>query len=424
MSAPRESKKSKQDTCAPVVYDFMDLSDNIANTSDRRRSRFTPLGAVVAAAAALLFIYLVQRAGVRQISAGIRSLGVGFVLVLAISSVRHVVRSIAWVLCLEPPHRLRFWDALRARLMGDAIGNLLPFANFIVSEPAKPALIRDRVPLMAGFSSIVIENVFYSISVVVFIACGMVAVLLTFSEAKIFRLVSLITLAVIAVVVASAFVLVRKQTRFSRALALLPQKYFKQKWLANAYTLEDRVYGFYRRNSARFFPILLLEACFHLAGVAEIYATLLFISPQRPPTLFTAFILESVNRLITMVFKFVPLRMGVDEAGTGKVSQILQFSEPAGVTLAIVRKARDLCWALVGVALLIHRQIVLRKSSTASQSVEGATFTRHGDEAADQSCNPQSSLPPPAVRGESTRVRSSPSTPSPHAERGLQKSTS
>jgi hypothetical protein len=63
-----------------------------------------------------------------------------------------------------------------------------------------------------------------------------------------------------------------------------------------------------------------------------------------------------------MVFKFVPLRLGVDEAGTGKVSQLLQFTEPAGVTLAIVRKARDLCWTMVGIGFLGHRQFVRRRS--------------------------------------------------------------
>src|SRR5215813_9775236 len=213
-------------------------------SDQKNRKRFAPLGIIFALAGAALFVYFVKKAGVGQIIDGISRLRAGFILIIAISAVRHIVRSLAWTLCMEAPYRLRFWDALRARLMGDAIGNILPFASFVISEPAKPALIRDRVPLMAGFSSIVIENVFYSISVVVFIACGMVAVLLTFSEAKVFRFVSLITLAVIAMVVASAVVLVRKQTRFSPALALLPQKYFKQKWLANAYTLEDRVYGF------------------------------------------------------------------------------------------------------------------------------------------------------------------------------------
>ena len=85
--------------------------------------------------------------------------------------------------------------------------------------------------------------------------------------------------------------------------------------------------------------------------------------PQQPPTLFTAFILESVNRVITMAFKFVPLRMGVDEAGTGRVSKILQFTQAAGVTLAIIRKARDVFWASVGVLLLLHRGWSLRAAA-------------------------------------------------------------
>jgi len=112
--------------------------------------------------------------------------------------------------------------------------------------------------------------------------------------------------------------------------------------------MEDRIYGFYRRHQVRFIPILLLEACFHLAGVCEIYVTLSFISQDQAQTFLTAFILESVNRVITMAFKFVPLRMGVDEAGTGKVSKVLLFTEVTGVTLAIVRKARDIFWAAVG----------------------------------------------------------------------------
>ena len=133
----------------------------------------------------------------------------------------------------------------------------------------------------------------------------------------------------------------------------------------------------YQRNASRFLPILLLEACFHLAGMLEIYVTLYFISPQQPPTLLTAFILESVNRVITVAFKFIPLRMGVDEAGTGLVSKVLQFTEAAGVTLAIIRKARDLFWACVGVALLIHRGLSLRMAAReAEDAIEEVSSPR------------------------------------------------
>src|SRR5262249_3651128 len=327
----------------------------------KKRRAFTPLGIILAIVGVVLFIYFVNQAGVSQILDGIRRLGAGFALVIAISSVRHMVRSVAWTLCMEAPYRLRFWDALRARLMGDAIGNILPFASFVISEPAKPALIRDRVPLMAGFSAIVVENIFYGLSVVVFVFSGMLALLLSFSLPKGLRLASLITLTVIALIIVAGVLLLRKELRFvSGATGFLHRRGLNAKWVDKARTLEERVYGFYRRNGSRFLPILFLEACFHLAGVAEIYVTLSFISPEQPPTLFTAFILESVNRVITMAFKFIPLRLGVDEAGTGKISKVLQFTEAVGVTLAIVRKARDVFWAGVGVALLFHRGLSLR----------------------------------------------------------------
>ncbi len=334
------------------------------------RKRLTPLGIIFALLGLSLFAYFVKKAGIGQIADGIQRLGAGFLIILAISAVRQVVRSLAWLLCVEDPYRLRFWDAFRARVMGDAIGTLLPFTSFIISEPAKPALIRDRLPLMAGMSAIAIENIFYSLSVAVSISCGMIALLLSFSLPKGMQVGSLIVLAVILVVIALGTLLIRKQVRFiSGTAGFLHRRGLSEKWVDKGRTMEVRIYGFYRRHQARFIPILLLESCFHLAGVCEIFVTLSFISQDQAPTFLTAFILESVNRVITMAFKFVPLRMGVDEAGTGKVSKVLLFTEVTGVTLAIVRKARDIFWAAVGMALLLQRGLSLR---TVAREAEAA----------------------------------------------------
>ncbi|HMG74763.1 MAG TPA: lysylphosphatidylglycerol synthase domain-containing protein [Pyrinomonadaceae bacterium] len=334
------------------------------------RKGLTPLGIIFAVLGLALFTYFVKKAGVAQIADGIRRLGAGFLLIIAISAVRQIARSFAWSLCVEEPYRLRFWDAFRARVMGDAIGNVLPFASFVISEPAKPALIRDRLPLMAGLSGIAIENIFYSLSVAVFISSGMLALLFSFSLPKGLQVGSFIVLGVILIVITLGTLLIRKEARFiSGTAGFLHRRGLNDKWVEKGRTMEDRIYGFYRRNRARFIPILLLEACFHLAGVAEIYVVLSFISPQQPPTFLTAFILESVNRVITMGFKFIPLRMGVDEAGTGKVSKVLLFTEVTGVTLAIVRKARDVFWAAVGMALLLQRGLSLR---TVAREAEAA----------------------------------------------------
>src|SRR6266446_845919 len=82
--------------------------------SSGSRKGLTPLGVVFLVLGVVLFAYFVRKAGVGQIVDGIKRLGAGFVLILVISAVRQIARSLAWMLCMEAPHRLRFRDAFRA----------------------------------------------------------------------------------------------------------------------------------------------------------------------------------------------------------------------------------------------------------------------------------------------------------------------
>jgi hypothetical protein len=368
---------------------LMKNTDSISS-SRRKRTRnrnLAPVGIIFALLGLLLFAYFVKKAGLTEITAGIGRLGAGFVLILAISSIRNIVRSLAWIKCFEPPFSLRFRDALAARIMGDALGNIIPLASMAVSEPSKAVFVKDRVPLMVGLSALAVENIFYSLSVAIFIFSGTATLLLTFSLPKPLRYASLGALATTLVVMPLGYFLIRRQWRFlSGTLRLLGNRGRARNWITKmtprADTLEQRIYGFYERNQASFLSIFVLELVFHLAGVIEIYATLTYISPIAP-TLLTAFILESVNRIINVVFKFVPLRTGVDEAGTGMLSKVLGFTTTIGVTLAIVRKGRDIFWAAIGVALLLHKGFSLRRmEEDAAKSVKEARST--GDLATDE----------------------------------------
>ena len=88
------------------------------NQSAEKKStagRFKPAGIIFALLGLALFAYVVRRVGTSVIVANIRSLGAGFLLVLAFSGLRLVVRAMAWTRCFEAPHQLRFRDALSAR---------------------------------------------------------------------------------------------------------------------------------------------------------------------------------------------------------------------------------------------------------------------------------------------------------------------
>jgi hypothetical protein len=342
--------------------------------SRSRAKKFAPVGIIFAILGLLLFAYTVNKVGVANIIDGIQRLGAGFLLILVLSGIRHVVRSIAWTKCFEPPYRLRFRDALEGRLMGDALGNVIPLASMAVSEPSKAAFVRHRVPLMAGLSALAIENIFYSLSVVLFIFSGMAALLLSFPLPKPLRYAAIASLVIILVIAPLGYFVIRRQLKFlSGAFTWLGNRTGGRGWIevahARARTLEERIYGFYERNGARFFPILGLEICFHLAGVAEIYITLSFISEVVAPTLLTAFILESVNRVIIVSFKFVPFRTGVDEYGSGLLAKVLGFGRATGVTLAIVRKARDIFWTTIGVLLIVRRGLSLRAAVHQSEDI-------------------------------------------------------
>ena len=351
-------------SCVTVTKMSTTASTETAKVANNRRRKFAPLGIIFGVLGLALFIYFVRKAGVAEITAGIGRLGPAFLLVLAISTIRYIVRSLAWTKCIEAPHKLPFRDAVQARLMGDALGNIIPLASVAVSEPSKAVFVRHRLPLMIGLSGLAIENIFYSLSAALFIFAGTATLLLTFSMPKALRYASIAALIVTLIMAPLVFFIVRQQWKFfSGTLSLLSKRGIARNWMnkmvPRAQTLEERIYGFYERNRTSFLTIFALEFAFHLAGVLEIYTTLYYISPIKP-TLLAAFILESVNRIINVTFKFVPLRTGVDEAGTGMLSKVLGLTTTIGVTLAIVRKGRDLVWSCVGVILILKRGFSLR----------------------------------------------------------------
>ena len=106
-----------------------------------------------------------------------------------------------------------------------------------------------------------------------------------------------------------------------------------------------------------------MEAAYHALGIAEVYIVLMLISPQ-PATWGSAVVFETVNRGLTMAFKMIPLRIGVDEAAAAMVSNGLTLGTGTGLMLALVRKLRLLFWGAVGLIFGVTRPI--RRSRVAA----------------------------------------------------------
>jgi hypothetical protein len=325
--------------------------------SDSSGGRRTALGLVSATLGLALLLYLVRRVGWDEVAAGLRQVGWGFAPIVAIAGLRFLARAVGWTLCVERPHELPLGEAFVATVSGDTLGNLTPFGP-LVGEPAKAALVGGRLPLAAALSALAVENFLYALSVAVMIAAGLGALLFAFDLPGAVRQVALLALAALLAAIGAALWLAATRPAIVSAgldwtlgRTRLPGL---QGRLDRIRSIERRLYGAYERSRGRLAPVVGAQVLFHALGVTEVYVTLWLIT-GAPPPLLVSFVLETANRLIVAAFKFVPLRVGVDEAGSGWLADALGVGGSVGVTLALVRKVRILAWSAAGAAFLARR---------------------------------------------------------------------
>jgi hypothetical protein len=266
-------------------------------------------------------------------------------------------------LCLDPEDQVTLGSMVAAYLAGDAIGNVTPF-GFLISEPSKIVMVRGRIAVPASVASLTLENLFYSATAVAILVTGTAALLLSFPLPRALQIMSVLVLAVTPLVtVAAAWVVTTQRRVVSHAIEWLVRHriaagYLSQR-LPHLRETGDRVAGFVARRRSAVIPLILLELSYHAVAVAEIWFALRLITVVRPHLL-TAFVLEAVNRTITIVFQFVPMWLGVDEAGTAAVTSAVNLGSAAGVSLALVRKTRVVTWTVIGLLLVLYRGLSVR----------------------------------------------------------------
>jgi len=309
----------------------------------RSGTRRYVLSAVAGAGGLALFAYAIAQAGTGEILAGIRRVGWGLAAILALGGVRFLLRTASWRLCMPPRSRVPFRQALQAFLAGDAIGNVTPL-GLVASEPTKVFLMRHQLVTGQSVASLAVDNIVYGASILVTVLFGLFVLLATeqmpfeWSEVA----MTIIVLLVIAGGIA-ARLLLRGTWDDDRGE--------RPKWRQKLAEVRQSVLAFSAGHPSRVWRVFALHLAFHAVAALEVFLTLGWLM-QSPPTWAQAVIFSALDRVTTVVFKFVPLRAGVDEASSGALAPLLGIVPAVGVTLAVVRKVRNLAWALVGMLII------------------------------------------------------------------------
>jgi hypothetical protein len=314
------------------------------------------LNLTLAIVGAVLLVVTVRRVGWADVQSSLTDIGVWYGPILLLGGLRFAARSRAWQVCAGPTG-LTFGRAFSATLAGDALGNVTPL-GVLASEPAKVFFVNDRVPTVNAVSSVAAENAFYMASVLAMLGAG---ALMFFEIANLPAGLSIGAQVVLGLVllgaIAGVWVMRRQPAILSRVARAAAE------WSGRGRTAPDRL----REIEVHFYAVLMWpwtriahviawEAAFHVAAVAEVYLILQLLPAGRQATLLEAFVLETAGRLIVVAFKFIPYRLGVDEAGSAMVAGALALDPAIGVALALVRRLRILFWNGVGLLLLAMRR--------------------------------------------------------------------
>lgn len=356
----------------------MSVEPNLENTgarpapiSTKHVNRLKVVGICLTLGGIGLFCYFVWSVGLNEILANIERFGiVGFGVILFIYLLRIFTRAMAWKLSVYEPYKLELRDTVPAVMIGEAMSSMIPL-GILISGTAKAVAVRKRVPLVVGLSSVATENLFYSFTTSLFLMLGALTFIRNFPLEEGWTWTIDVLIGVLLFLLLLGIVMVIKQWHFaSETCEWLYRRGLLTGILehgrAEVRLFENLIYGFYRRHPDRMLPICLLEASFHILGVAEVLFILSRLTDSPSPL--NAFLLESVSRLITIVFKLVPFLVGVDEAGAQFVAETVALGAGIGVTLAIIRKGRILFWTGVGLGLIIKRGLSLREIRRAGAS--------------------------------------------------------
>ena len=171
-------KEFGEDWQAEEIEELSDEQE--PSTSSKAKRYLIWLQAVAFLFGLVLLVYVINLVGVQAIFDALLRIGFGFFVVLGLSGLRHVLRTIAMRAAVPPEHRrITFRQAFAARLGGEAI-SFLTFTGPLLGEATKVALLRKRIPLTYGVPALVVDNLLYNLSVVFFILSGAVVMLLSY----------------------------------------------------------------------------------------------------------------------------------------------------------------------------------------------------------------------------------------------------
>lgn len=274
----------------------------------------------------------------------------------------YIMDCAGWRYCLPAGLPLSFPTIFRIRWSGEAVNNTLPSAS-VGGEAVKVYLLRKRgVATQIGTSSVVVGRTAQTAAQLLFILLAALVFLKLAGHQPGLRAGMLLVLGGGTFVLAGLF-WIQSRGLFASLLAFARAFRLKLTFLeqrrAKILELDQAITGFYRQQRPRFF----VSAGFYLGGwlldTLEIFlVAYLFGMPITWPQ---ALVVEAFTGVIKILGMWIPGTLGAQESGIVILGRLAGMPDTVCVAYALLRRAREIIFALAGWLLLYADHASLRK---------------------------------------------------------------
>ena len=306
-----------------------------------------------------VFAIVIYRAGYRDLYDSVSNVGWGIILIILLNLSRHLLRAATLYLAVPPDRRtFKYRSAVAARFGGEAM-TIVSFMGPFLGDATKAMLLKKDLTLSEGASAIIIDNILYYVTVILMVLTGVTILVLTYgsSSSTETRVLFAIVSVGILIFLSISFAIMFRVTPMTHVIDFLDKRGwapgFITKRRSTILNVENNVFQFYHNRPRDFFIIFGTSLGVHLISVAEVFLALQFLGYQAPLT--SAFIIESLTKVINAAFGFIPGTIGVYEGGNGLILRTLGYSTTVGVALALVRRGAILFATSIGLGVLIWR---------------------------------------------------------------------
>jgi uncharacterized protein (TIRG00374 family) len=301
-----------------------------------------------------LLIYVLSQTDLELLWLNLIETDWGIFVILAVYGVSFAVDTFAWLFTL-PSTGLNFrWLYIlwKVRMVGAAFGKMLPFSAF-GGAPIKGFILKKHYEIgyKEGIASIILVESTHLISMIFFVASGVLLILFDSNLPQSYYTFSAISLGLLAVGVVGFYMVQRFK------ITSIAGNWFSQrslgrklkKLLIHIQEFDDRLVEFYTMKRSSFYKALGLNLLSWYMGALEVYAILYFLG--HPVSISEAIILETLVELVRAGTFFIPATLGTQEAAFLLVTGAITGEPALGVAAALMRRVREIVWLVSGLAI-------------------------------------------------------------------------